>query len=121
MKPARRTVALSICVVRSYHVHVNVGPVRRPEVGETKNTVSVPSLEIVAVPFVGCATPWNTPEATGSREAPPLAVGIPSSTGRSNEQTFRPKGVPHSKQNDHQYANNNFPLFHWYLPRQKTH
>jgi hypothetical protein len=32
------------CVVRSYHVHVNVGPVCRPEVGETKNTISVPSL-----------------------------------------------------------------------------
>lgn len=36
-----------------------------------------------------------------------------------NEQTFRPKGVPCRKQNDHQHANNNFPLFMWYLPRQK--
>jgi hypothetical protein len=37
-----------------------------------------------------------------------------------NEQTFRPKGVPRSKQNDHQYANNNFPLFHVVSPAAKN-
>jgi len=36
-----------------------------------------------------------------------------------NEQTFWPKGVPCSTQNDHQHATNNFPLFHVVSPAAK--